>query len=86
MYLLQSLSLKLHLILQERLRAHLFCRISDTGPSRYGYISNLCVAKSARRQGIGSNMLNFALESAKTTGKKKNYMLAQIHPPEVSTT
>ncbi|XP_031378101.1 uncharacterized protein LOC116193509 isoform X2 [Punica granatum] len=52
----------------EKVRAPLFCRISRTGPSRYGYIANLCVAKSARRQGIASNMLNFALASAKSTG------------------
>ncbi|OWM74415.1 hypothetical protein CDL15_Pgr013319 [Punica granatum] len=61
-------------IVMEKVRAPLFCRISRTGPSRYGYIANLCVAKSARRQGIASNMLNFALASAKSTGVEVVYV------------
>ncbi|XP_074280761.1 GCN5-related N-acetyltransferase 6, chloroplastic-like isoform X2 [Silene latifolia] len=36
--------------------------------SRYWYVSNLCVAKSARRKGIAVNMLTFAFESAKLNG------------------
>ena len=36
--------------------------------NRYGYIANLCVAKSARRQGIARNMLHFAIESAISDG------------------
>ncbi|XP_030448495.1 uncharacterized protein LOC115671167 isoform X1 [Syzygium oleosum] len=51
----------------ERVRAPLFCRLSEAGPARFGYIGNLCVAKSARRQGIASSMMSFALESAKRT-------------------
>ncbi|KAK4774682.1 hypothetical protein SAY86_009617 [Trapa natans] len=58
----------------ERLRVPPFFRISNTGPSRYAYIANLCVAKSARRQGIASNMLNFALKSAKTIGVEIAYV------------
>ncbi|MED6156110.1 hypothetical protein PIB30_011571 [Stylosanthes scabra] len=52
----------------ERPKAPPFCSISKTPSSKYGYISNLCVAKSARRQGIASNMLHFAVESAKSIG------------------
>ncbi|KAH9614619.1 hypothetical protein KSS87_005743 [Heliosperma pusillum] len=37
--------------------------------SRYGYVTNLCVSKSARRKGIAINMLTFAIESAKSNGK-----------------
>ncbi|WOH08982.1 hypothetical protein DCAR_0728433 [Daucus carota subsp. sativus] len=47
----------------ERVKIPLFCSIQKEG-SKYGYISNLCVAKSARRQGIASNMLSFAIKSA----------------------
>ncbi|KAK9697347.1 hypothetical protein RND81_08G031600 [Saponaria officinalis] len=36
--------------------------------SKYGYVSNLCVAKSARRKGIAINMLTFAIESAISYG------------------
>eukprot|EP00256_Glycine_max_P066258 XP_025980853.1 uncharacterized protein LOC100784591 isoform X2 [Glycine max] len=45
-----------------------FCKIERTPSSRYGYIANLCVAKSVRRKGIASNMLYFAVESAKSSG------------------
>ncbi|XP_057834216.1 GCN5-related N-acetyltransferase 6, chloroplastic isoform X4 [Cryptomeria japonica] len=37
---------------------------------RYGYVANVCVAKFARRQGIGSNMLQLAIEIAKSSGLK----------------
>ncbi|KAK7363301.1 hypothetical protein VNO77_05437 [Canavalia gladiata] len=50
----------------ERPEAPRFCNINRTPSGRYGYITNLCVAKSARRQGIASNMLYFAVESAKS--------------------
>ncbi|XP_030530494.1 uncharacterized protein LOC115740963 isoform X2 [Rhodamnia argentea] len=58
----------------ERVRDPLFGRINEAGPARYGYIGNLCVAKSARRQGIASNMMSFALESSKRTGVEQVYM------------
>lgn len=54
---------------QERIKAPFFCCINKTDPNRYGYVANLCVAKSARRQGIASSMLHLALESAKSNGK-----------------
>ncbi|XP_057969190.1 GCN5-related N-acetyltransferase 6, chloroplastic isoform X2 [Malania oleifera] len=50
----------------ERVKAPLFCSISKTDQKRYGYVANLCVAKSARRQGIASNMLHFAIQMAKS--------------------
>ncbi|XP_047164773.1 uncharacterized protein LOC124834178 isoform X3 [Vigna umbellata] len=53
-------------IITERVKAPLFCCINRTPPSRYGYIANLCVIKSARRQGIASNMLSFAIGAAKS--------------------
>lgn len=58
--------------LQERVKAPLFCSINRTPPSRYGYIANLCVIKSARRQGIASNMMSFAIEAAKSNGNMNN--------------
>ena len=53
------------------MKARLFCSVNRTPPNIYGYISNLCVAKSARRQGIARNMLHFAVESAISNGKMK---------------
>ncbi|XP_019150869.1 PREDICTED: uncharacterized protein LOC109147692 isoform X2 [Ipomoea nil] len=53
--------------LGEMVKAPGFCNI-DSKTSRYGYIANLCVAKSARRQGIASNMLHFAITTAKASG------------------
>ncbi|PON55591.1 FkbH domain containing protein, partial [Trema orientale] len=58
----------------ERVKAPLFCTINRTSQSRYGYIANLCVAKSARRQGIASNMLHFAVESAISDGVEQVYV------------
>ncbi|XP_061361531.1 GCN5-related N-acetyltransferase 6, chloroplastic-like isoform X2 [Gastrolobium bilobum] len=58
----------------ERVKAPPFCSINRTPSSRYGYIANLCVAKSARRQGIASNMLYFAVESAKSIGVARVYV------------
>ncbi|KAK7303998.1 hypothetical protein RJT34_14966 [Clitoria ternatea] len=58
----------------ERVKAPLFCSINRTLPSRYGYIANLCVAKSARRQGIASNMMYFAVEAAKSNGVTQVYV------------
>ncbi|XP_059432222.1 GCN5-related N-acetyltransferase 6, chloroplastic [Corylus avellana] len=53
----------------ERVKAPLFC-----SSNRYGYVANLCVAKSARRQGIARNMLHFAIESAKSDGVEQVYV------------
>ncbi|XP_062091153.1 GCN5-related N-acetyltransferase 6, chloroplastic [Humulus lupulus] len=58
----------------ERVKAPLFCSINRTSQNRYGYIANLCVAKSARRQGIASNMLYFAVESAISDGVGQVYV------------
>lgn len=60
-----------NLFSQEQVKARLFCCVNRIPPNRYGYVSNLCVAKSARRQGIARNMLHFAVESAISNGKIK---------------
>ncbi|KAL2945106.1 Signal recognition particle receptor FtsY [Bienertia sinuspersici] len=52
----------------ERIQAPMFCNIKRKEASKYGYVANLCVAKSARRKGIAINMLKFAIESAKSKG------------------
>lgn len=58
----------------ERVKAPLFCSIHGTGPNRYGYVANLCVPKSARRQGIATNMLHFAIELVKSNGIEHAYV------------
>ncbi|CAL5184713.1 unnamed protein product [Lathyrus oleraceus] len=58
----------------ERVKTPFSCSTNRTPPSRYGYIANLCVAKSARRQGIASNMMFFAFESAKSNGVRQVYV------------
>lgn len=79
---LQSIFLNpnIYFLLQERVNVPLFCHTSRTGPNRYGYISNLCVAKSARRQGVATNMMYFALQSAKNTGTVSNMIISQTIP------
>jgi len=58
----------------EKVKSQLFCSINNEGSKRYGYIGNLCVAKSARRQGIACNMLRFAIESARLSGVEQVYV------------
>ncbi|XP_010488789.1 PREDICTED: uncharacterized protein LOC104766575 [Camelina sativa] len=58
----------------EKVKSQLFCSINLEGSNRYGYIANLCVAKSARRQGIACNMLRFAVESARLSGVEQVYV------------
>ncbi|CAK7352456.1 unnamed protein product [Dovyalis caffra] len=58
----------------ERVKAPLFCSIHGTGPNRYGYVANLCVAKSARCRGIATNMLHFAMELVKSNGIEHVYV------------
>lgn len=55
----------------EHVGASIYMSGSKSGCShRYGYVANVCVAKFARRQGIGSNMLQLAIEIAKSCGLK----------------
>ncbi|XP_015572911.1 uncharacterized protein LOC107261016 [Ricinus communis] len=58
----------------ERVKVPIFRSFHKRGPDAYGYVANLCVAKSARRQGIASNMLHFAVESAKSDGIEDVYV------------
>ncbi|KNA21654.1 hypothetical protein SOVF_041260 [Spinacia oleracea] len=61
----------------ERVQAPLFSNIKREESSRYGYIANVCVAKSARRKGIALNMLKFAIESAKL--KDAEMIFVHVH-------
>ncbi|KAL7091879.1 hypothetical protein ACP275_12G130800 [Erythranthe tilingii] len=63
----------------ERVIPPLFCLVYRERRSRYGYISNLCVAKSTRRQGIASSMLKFAVTSAKEHGAEKVFAHVYIN-------
>lgn len=63
----------------EQTRAPFFCNIERKDTSAYGYIANLCVDKSARRQGVASNMLHFAIGSAKTDGVEKVFVHVHKH-------
>ncbi|KAL4563752.1 hypothetical protein LXL04_027797 [Taraxacum kok-saghyz] len=59
----------------EIVKAPIFFNTERTDPKKqYGYISNLCVAMSARRQGIARNMLHFAIESAMSDGVEQVYV------------
>ncbi|KAK9073673.1 hypothetical protein SSX86_006267 [Deinandra increscens subsp. villosa] len=59
----------------EKVKASIFHSIERKEPkSQYGYIANLCVAKSARRQGIARNMLYFAIDSAISDGVEQVYV------------
>ncbi|XP_022888286.1 N-alpha-acetyltransferase 50-like isoform X2 [Olea europaea var. sylvestris] len=63
----------------EQVKAPFFCLIDRKGLSRYGYIANLCVAKSARRQGIASRMMQFAIMSAKKQGAEQVFVHVHRH-------
>ncbi|KAI7981888.1 putative N-acetyltransferase san [Camellia lanceoleosa] len=58
----------------ERVKAPLFCNIDKTGQNRYSYIANLCVSKSARRQGIATNMLYVVVKLAKSNGAEQVFV------------
>ncbi|KAL0426791.1 UNVERIFIED_CONTAM: hypothetical protein Slati_2853900 [Sesamum latifolium] len=58
----------------EQVKSPLFCFINSKASSRYAYIANLCVARSERRQGIASSMLQFAIFSAKKEGAEKVFV------------
>lgn len=59
---------------QERVNVPVFCNIERRSSNRYGYIANLCVAKSSHRQGVARNMLHFAIRLAKANGAEKVYV------------
>ncbi|KAL3532689.1 hypothetical protein ACH5RR_006211 [Cinchona calisaya] len=63
----------------ERVKTLLFCSIDRKSCNKYGYISNLCVNKSARRQGVASNMLLFAITSAKRDGAEQVFVHVHRH-------
>lgn len=45
----------------------------------YAYIANLCVAKSARRQGVATCMLQYAISTAKANGAQKVFVHVHRH-------
>ncbi|GAA0147517.1 acyltransferase [Lithospermum erythrorhizon] len=69
---------KIH-FLQEHVKTFLFSNIDGKTSNPYSYISNLCVAKQARRQGIASNMLRVALLSAKAKGVDQVFVHVHKH-------
>ncbi|CAK9138512.1 unnamed protein product [Ilex paraguariensis] len=58
----------------EQVKSPLFCSTNGKGNNKYGYIANLCVAKSARRLGIASSMVRFAIITAKTNGAEQVFV------------
>lgn len=59
----------------ERIKTPLFWSPEKKeGNSKYGYVANLCVAKSSRRRGIAINMLSFAIQSAKLKGVEQIFV------------
>ncbi|KAI3932925.1 hypothetical protein MKW92_023848 [Papaver armeniacum] len=55
-------------------RANLYCTFKKRGSEKCGIITNVTVAESARQQGVGSNMLKFAIEAAKEEGAKQVFL------------
>eukprot|EP01018_Ginkgo_biloba_P029075 Gb_15539 [translate_table: standard] len=59
----------------EQVRTCVYMSSNKSGrPHRYGYVANVCVAKFARRQGIASNMLELAIDAAKSCGVKELFV------------
>lgn len=57
-----------------RVNAPILSNIERRSSNRYGYIANLCVAKSSRRQGVAINMLHFAIRLAQANGVEKVFV------------
>jgi len=55
-------------------RSSLHCRIYQPDQPKFGYLTNVCVAKYARRQGIASNMLLLAIDAARINGAENIYI------------
>ncbi|XP_066384062.1 GCN5-related N-acetyltransferase 6, chloroplastic-like [Miscanthus floridulus] len=55
-------------------RSSLHCRIYQPDQPKFGYVTNVCVAKYARRQGIASNMLLLAIDAARLNGAENIYI------------
>ncbi|KAL8522737.1 hypothetical protein ACS0TY_012904 [Phlomoides rotata] len=58
----------------ECVKPPIFWPIERKASNNYAYIANLCVAKSARRQGIAGGMLNYAVLSTKLNGAEKVFV------------
>ncbi|XP_068664200.1 GCN5-related N-acetyltransferase 6, chloroplastic-like isoform X2 [Aristolochia californica] len=75
-----TLDLSIHQMLHgetypgEQVKVSLFFENYRMGADRYAYISNLCVTKYARRQGIAANMLHLAIEVAQSNGLKQIFV------------
>ncbi|KAJ4794790.1 Acyl-CoA N-acyltransferases (NAT) superfamily protein [Rhynchospora pubera] len=50
------------------------CDIYKTSQPQFGYISNVCVSKHARRQGIGRNMMALAINISFSDGVEKVFI------------
>uniref|UniRef100_A0A453IWS6 N-acetyltransferase domain-containing protein n=1 Tax=Aegilops tauschii subsp. strangulata TaxID=200361 RepID=A0A453IWS6_AEGTS len=51
-----------------------YSRIYQPDQPKFGYLTNVCVAKYARRQGIASNMLLLAIDAARLDGAESIYI------------
>lgn len=58
-----------------------YSRIYQPDQPKFGYLTNVCVAKYARRQGIASNMLLLAIDAARLDGKSLG--LSGIVKPQI---
>ncbi|KAI3955932.1 hypothetical protein MKW98_006292 [Papaver atlanticum] len=59
---------------EEVVKVKTFTTFKKRDSQRYCIISNVTVAQSARRMGVGSSMLKFAIESAKQNGIKRVFL------------
>ncbi|KAI3865637.1 hypothetical protein MKW92_003069 [Papaver armeniacum] len=59
---------------EEVVKVKMFTTFKKRESQRYVILSNLTVAQSARRIGVGSSMLKFAIESAKQNGIKQVFL------------
>ncbi|KAK9102442.1 hypothetical protein Sjap_019696 [Stephania japonica] len=58
----------------EHVEASTFSSVNRMSPERYGYIENLCVAQLARRNGIATNLVQFAIKSAMSKGVRQVFV------------
>jgi len=72
-FLLLALEVTSRSYSQEPGRSSLHCRIYQPDQPKFGYLTNVCVAKYARRQGIASNLLLLAIDAARINGKTMSH-------------
>ncbi len=64
-------------------RAYLYVIFNDLGKGPYGFLEDVFVEESARKHGLGTQLVQAVIEEAKTLGCKKIIGTSRYSRPEV---